>query len=222
VTDPVFSGRDVTEAVAAAGHALGVRVETLRYVVLDPGRPAALGIGASPARIAVLVDRPATTAGPTETQARRDPVTGVRRAIRMIAEEAGLDVSTEVEDGEAALRVVVTGPDRDFFLETDAAVLQAVEHLLQRMYGRFVAPRRLSLDCEGYREQREAALRHRALEMAAAVRGDGVPRATEPLNAYERRVVHLALAAEPGVKTYSVGEGADRRVTVAPAGEGRG
>jgi spoIIIJ-associated protein len=39
----------------------------------------------------------------------------------------------------------------------------------------------------------------------------------EPMNAYERRVVHVALQAEPGVTTYSVGEGPSRRVTVAPA-----
>ncbi len=38
------------------------------------------------------------------------------------------------------------------------------------------------------------------------------------MNAYERRVVHVALQAEPGVTTYSVGQGSDRRVTVAPAG----
>jgi spoIIIJ-associated protein len=39
----------------------------------------------------------------------------------------------------------------------------------------------------------------------------------EPLNAYERRLVHVALQGEPGITTYSVGEGAGRRVTVAPA-----
>ena len=49
------------------------------------------------------------------------------------------------------------------------------------------------------------------------VRGDGRPRESRPLNAYERRIIHVAISEEPGLRTFSVGEGADRRVTVAPA-----
>jgi spoIIIJ-associated protein len=222
VKDQVFSGRDVDEAVAAASAALGVPGKALRYLVLDPGKPAALGLGASPARIAVLLDRPVPTPAPPATPSRSDPAAGARGILRAVAEAAHLEVSTEVVEDEGAMRVVVSGPGRDFFLADDAAALKAVEHLLQRMYGRRVASRRVLLDCEGYREFRDEALRVRARSLAAAVRGDGLPRETGPLNAYERRIVHLALADEPGVRTFSVGEGADRRVTVAPDGEGRG
>jgi spoIIIJ-associated protein len=224
VKDQVFSGRDVDEAVAAASAALGVPEGTLRYLVLDPGKPAALGVGATPARIAVLLDRPlpGSPPAPAGAPSRSDPAAGARGILRAVAEAAHLEVSTEVIEDEGAMRVVVSGPGRDFFLADDAAALKAVEHLLQRMYGRRVASRRVLLDCEGYRESRDEALRVRARSLAAAVRGDGLPRETVPLNAYERRVVHLALADEPGVRTYSVGEGADRRVTVAPDGEGRG
>jgi spoIIIJ-associated protein len=220
--DRIFSGRDVTEAVAAASHALAVPAPNLRYVVLDQGSPAGPGVGASPARIAVLLEAAAPAASDAEASpgaARVDPIAGVRSVLRAIGEAAGLDLSTDVHEEEGVVRVVVAGPGHDFFLEEDAAVLRAVEHLLQRMYGRLVAPRRLLVDCEGYRASREGALRRRALELAAAVRGDGRSRATEPLNAYERRIVHLALAEAPGIRTYSVGEGADRRVTVALAGE---
>jgi spoIIIJ-associated protein len=72
------------------------------------------------------------------------------------------------------------------------------------------------VDCEGHRETRDEAIRLKARGLAAAVRADGTARVTDPLNAYERRIVHMALAEEPGVTTYSVGEGAGRRVTIAP------
>ena len=87
------------------------------------------------------------------------------------------------------------------------------------MYAPFLSSRRLFLDCEGFREQRDEALRQKALGLAAAVRADGTPRLTDPLNAYERRIVHMAVAEEPGVITYSVGEGDGRRVTIAREGD---
>jgi spoIIIJ-associated protein len=63
-------------------------------------------------------------------------------------------------------------------------------------------------------------LRGEALELAAAVLEDGQPRLLGPLNSYERRIVHVALAEDPRVRTFSVGEGSDRRVTIAPAEPG--
>ena len=67
------------------------------------------------------------------------------------------------------------------------------------MFAPFLESRRLLLDYEGHREARDEALRQKALGLAEAVRADGTPRVTDPLNAYERRIVHMALAEEPGV-----------------------
>jgi spoIIIJ-associated protein len=92
--------------------------------------------------------------------------------------------------------------------------------VLQRAFSPQLEGRALHAECEGFREQRDAALAEEARRLAEAVRADGAPRTTEPLNAYERRIVHLAIGEVAGVITYSVGEGAGRRVTVAPAPEG--
>jgi len=225
VKDRVFSGRDVADALAAAGQALGLPAEALRYVVLEAGRAGGLGVSPTPARIAVLLDGsppapPSREAAPPRPAG--DPRAGIRAVVRALGEAAGIDLAAEIEEGEDALRVRLGGTDRGFFLEEGGEVLRATEHLLMRMFARDVAPRGLLVDCEGYREQRDEALRATALELAAAVTADGKARTSPALNAYERRIVHLALAEVKGVVTYSVGEGGDRRVTVAPAGAAPG
>ena len=55
-----------------------------------------------------------------------------------------------------------------------------------------------------------------ALAAPFKVEADGKPRRTEALNSYERRIVHMVVSEHPALETYSVGEGADRRVTIAP------
>jgi spoIIIJ-associated protein len=219
VKDQVFSGRDVEEALAAASQALGVPRAGLRYVVLDPGASSGRGLTAQPARVAVLMDRDAPSLpAPTAPAARAapDPRGGLRAIVRAIAEAAGLDAAAEIEETPDTLTVRIEGGDVAFFLDDDADVLEGLDHLLQRMYQRALEPRRLIVTCEGYRVERDEGLRRTAQELAAAVRRDGVPRTTRPLNSYERRVVHVALAEEPGIRTYSVGEEGNRRVTVAP------
>ena len=111
------------------------------------------------------------------------------------------------------------GSGSSFFYGEDGngEPLRALEHLLQRMYGEALRPRVLRLRCEGFRERRDQALGEAARALAAEVRACGEPRALAAMNAYERRIVHVALQDEPGIRTFSVGEGAERRVTIAPA-----
>lgn len=216
--DQVFSGRDVEEALAAASQALGVPREKLHYVVLDAGATSGRGLNAQPARVAVLMDRTAPPPPPPDPgpRAEKDPRAGARVIVRAIAEAAGLEVAAEIDEAPEALTVRIEGKDVAFFLDDDADVLEGLDHLLQRMYQRALDPRRLVVTCEGYRVERDEGLRRTAQELAEAVRRDGVPRTTRALNSYERRVVHVALAAEPGIRTYSVGEEGNRRVRVAP------
>ena len=220
MSDRAFTGRDIPEALAAASRALGVPADRLRYVVLEAGTPGGHGIGGTPARIAVLVDAapapraagPAPPSGPPQ-----EPGPVLRALVRSLAEAAGVDLAAEIEEGGGALTVRLEGPGCPMLLEEEGEVLRSLEHLLQRAASRPGARHRVVVTCPGYRETRDEGLRAEARALAAAVRGDGQPRETRPLNAYERRIVHVTVAEEPGLRTYSVGEGADRRVTVAPA-----
>ena len=236
--DRIFSGSDVSEAVALAAANLGLPLAQLRYVVLEAGSPGGRGLSPTPARIAVLLEdvreadsrRPAAAAalgagrgsraGEPRGQAREiEPRSGIRDTVRAIAEAGGLEVSAEVTDGPEVVRVELAGADRGFFLEPDgsAEVLRATEHLLLRLYGAALMPRALRLSGEGFREQRDAALAAEARRLAEAVLGDGQAREMLSLNSYERRVVHMTLAEVPGVTTASTGEGPTRRLTIAPA-----
>jgi spoIIIJ-associated protein len=221
--DQVFSGPDVAAAKAAAGQALGLSEAALRFVVLDAGAPAGLGITARPARIAVLMaapGAPAPAVAPAAAAPAGDWQASLGRLLGALSELSGVAVGFRIDESEDAVSVHLEGA-REFLLEDDASLVQALEHLFQRAFAERLA-KRLVLECEGYRDQREAGLRARARAWAAEVRTSGRPRETPPLNAYERRLVHMTVAEEPGLKTFSVGEGADRRVTIAPADPGAG
>jgi len=227
VKDRVFSGPDVEEAIAVAAANLGLPRAELRYVVLEPGTAGGRGLKPTPARVAVLLPEPGRPVAverdrePAPTAAP-DPRAGLRETIRVLAEAGGLEVGAEVEESEEAVVVHLHGADEAFFLGEDGRgeVLRATEHLLLRLYGAALQPRALRLTCEGFRARRDEALAIEARRLAVAVRAEGQPRTMEPMNAYERRIVHVALQAEPGVVTHSEGQGSDRRVTVAPAGSG--
>ena len=222
--DAVFSGSDVPAAVAAAAQALGRTPDTLRYVVLDPGGPGGLGLKPTPARIAVLFD----DAGPAPAAAAPTPgppavsapppgwPTAIRRVIDALVQTGDLELVVEIVEEEESVRVRLSGPDREFFLQDGGEPLSALDHLLRKLANPGDR-RRLLLECEGYRDVRDDALRDEALRLAEGVRKDGRERRTEALNAYERRIIHVTLAEVPDVRSYSVGEEGDRRVVVAPA-----
>jgi spoIIIJ-associated protein len=228
VRDRIFSGQDVEDALALAAATLGLPQGDLRYVILDEGKPAepaGRGLKPTPARVAVLLQDQVpgvTRPGPRREEAvvSTDPRGEVRATVRAVAEAGGLDLEAEIEEDEGALFVRLRGEDLSLLLGPDGKgeAFRALEHLLQRMYGSAFAPRAVRLVGEGFRELRDSALADEARRVAAEVRADGRPRTLEPQNAYERRVVHLALQDEPGVTTFSVGEGLERRVTVAPRG----
>ncbi len=225
-----------------AASALGLPPERLRYFVLDTGTVGGLGLKATPARVAVLlgvtgapagspVPVPARAKAPQATAAAEEPSAGVEAGeaspdlpaaveavVTALAAAAGIDLSARVTLSADTLLVELAGRDVASFLlgPSEPPVADALEHLLLGMFAHQISPRRLRVECEGQREHREEKLRAKALALGAAVLADGQLRTTDPLNAYERRLVHMAVAEQAGLITYSVGGGADRRVTIAP------
>jgi spoIIIJ-associated protein len=230
--DPVFAGPDVPSAVESAAEALGLLPEQLRFVVLDPGSAGGPGRSPSSARIAVLLGAPAPAPAPKPTPAAAPPATTpargtappmtpeavqgrLRQLVAELGRAAGLPLEVHFEAKDAQTLVVRLSGSSEFLLAEEGERLQALEHLFQRIAADHIEAR-LVVDAEGYRQAREIRITQRALALADEVRSSGTPRQTGPLNSYERRLVHVALANEPGVQTFSVGEGASRRVTIAP------
>lgn len=75
---------------------------------------------------------------------------------------------------------------------------------------------RVTLDTENYRSKREETLQRLARKIASQVKATGKPRVLEPMNPYERRILHAALQNNPFVSTYSEGTEPNRRVVIAP------
>jgi spoIIIJ-associated protein len=93
--------------------------------------------------------------------------------------------------------------------------LNALQFITRLMVNRRLRGRaNIVVDVEGYKVRREKALRQLAHRMAERVARDGRTVSLEPMPAYERRIVHLALRDHPAVTTYSVGEGDSRKVTI--------
>ena len=127
----------------------------------------------------------------------------------------------EVAEDRDAATVRLSLADPSFLLGPDGegAPARALEHVLHRSFVSDVSPRKLRVEFPGYRETRDQALHELALRLAAEVRRTNAPRETAPLNAYERRIVHMAAATAGGVVTRSEGEGAERRVVLRPAND---
>jgi len=220
--DLIFEGRDVTEALQMAAERLGQAPESLRYIVLEAGGSRGEDASGAPARIAILHEaRPSGSvqpdSDPDPAPSPQDPQAGMRSILRAIAAAADVDLACDITQDDETLTVRIAGPGRELLLADHARPLKALTHLLQRMYGHTLAPVRIRLECEGYREQREQEIKALALELAASVRSDGQERSAPAMNSYERRLIHVALSGEPGLRTYSSGTGSDRRLVIALA-----
>jgi len=145
--------------------------------------------------------------------------------LRSILDAARLDLRFQIltvdeagkDAGEAAVSVVFEGRDTELLLEHNAELLLALEHLMMRALR--LDPRAHELvrfDAADFRATRLAELRLAAQVAAQRVRELHQPFRLSPMSARERRVVHLALANEKGVRTESEGDGERRRVVIYP------
>ena len=121
-----------------------------------------------------------------------------------------------VDEDEVA--VDVTGGDPGKIIGRGGRTLAALEYLTNAVVNRdeTVDSVRVNIDVGGYKARRDDRLRGEARKAAARVRKTGFAVELDPMNAGERRVIHMALADDPSVKSESSGEGRDRRVVVKP------
>ena len=132
-------------------------------------------------------------------------------SVRAVPEAAAPDDGAEVFAD-------LSGRDKDLLLERGGELLQSIEHLAHRAL-RLEPPwqDKLFLDCAGYRALRMEELKMIARTAAERVQTSRQPFKLNPMSSRERRIVHLALQAFPGVRTESAGVGPQRQVVIYPA-----
>ena len=112
-------------------------------------------------------------------------------------------------------KVILEGQNLGALIGRRGETLDAIQQLTSYSVNRTGGRVRIQLDAEGYREKREQSLQHLARKVAAKVVKYRRSVMLEPMNAYERHVIHTALQDVPGVTTYSTGVDPNRRVIVA-------
>lgn len=109
----------------------------------------------------------------------------------------------------------IEGADSELLQSQTGELLEAVQHLINQIFGRQLpAGERLVCDVEGFRATREAELQAMANLAAKRVRDSGVSFTFQPMNANERRIIHLTLADQEDLYTESIGEGSERKLKV--------
>jgi spoIIIJ-associated protein len=202
------SGRTIHEAVTAAVAQLETTTDKVRVEVLSEGDDGG-SFGGPTARVRVTEL--------SELALRiRDQIT---QLVTLMDVEAKVYVSDEAEDTEEGSRIVnieVLGDDVGILIGwrgEHLRALQAVANLLANSRGEKA---RVLVDVGGYRSRREETVRGIALRAARQARMTGDKITLDPMPAFERRAIHLALESDPSVTTESVGEEPSRRVQILP------
>ena len=133
----------------------------------------------------------------------------------------GVEAEVTLDNGPRHEGIEVLGPDLGALIgrggENLVALQQITSAITSRRVGRTV---HIPVDIEGYRRRREEQLREIARRVASRVKASGQAVTLEPMLAYERRIVHLAVQDTPGVKTESVGVDPNRRVVISSTAPG--
>ncbi len=127
---------------------------------------------------------------------------------------ARLSLKFELNSKEDADEVQFSGEDAGILLARHAEILNALEYLCNRIFEK--RGKRITFDCNGYRELRAEELRLMALTAAEQVKRLGKPFKLNPMSPEERRIVHLSIADDDQIRTESEGYGEHRQVVIHP------
>ncbi len=137
--------------------------------------------------------------------------------LNSIFERTGFDVRASASENELGCVLSIEGADSALLLNLGGELLDALQQILNQAYGRNLPKgQRIICDADNYRAARESELRAMAEHAARQVRATSAAFVFGPMEASERRVIHLSLANEEDLVTESIGEGNSRRLRVAP------
>lgn len=199
------TGKTVDEALASAKEQIGVESVDMDYEIVELPKRGLFGMGSSPAVIRV-----------TYTVPDRNPALSF---VSSLVKALSIDAEVTAADGEEGeMKLTVEGEGAGMLIGHHGETLDALQYLASLAYARGVegdeSKRRVTVDIEGYREKRAETLRTLARRMSARVLKYKRSVTLEPMNPYERRIIHSEVQNIEGVTTHSIGVDTERRIVI--------
>lgn len=198
-----MTGRTIAEATKNALRELNVTEDKVKIDILDQGNKGLFNlIGCRPAKIRVTV--------------KKDYISEAREFLREVLNSMGIKAEIRIREEQDALKIILAGPEMGLLIGYRGETLDSLQYLVSLVINKDHEEeyKRVILDTENYRQKREETLKRLALKIANKARRTRKVVKLEPMNPYERRVIHSVLQNDPEVKTYSEGEEPYRRVIV--------
>jgi len=230
------SGKTEDEAVESALLQLGLTRDEVSVEIIEQAKSGFLGFKSTPAVVRVsyesLSEPPDETPKKSSNESRdeslklnetkEEPFDRADRAERVEAfikgllERMDVEAAMEISQGNGSVDVKLTGKEPGALIGRRGETLDAIQHLTNYVINRGGSGRtRINVDAENYRQRRNETLEALAVRIAGKVMKYRKNMTLEPMNAYERHVIHSALQDYANITTYSVGSEPNRRIVVA-------
>ena len=205
----ITTGKTIDDAVAAAVAELGVpSKENIEYTVIEEPKKGLFGIGATPAKISA--------------KAVFKGELFALEFVKQLVGDMGLDVTVELRDvaGEKSSKLIdITGEGAGALIGHHGDTLDSIQYLAnlaanKRVNGVKPDYVKITVDAENYRAKRENTLRELARRMADKVLKQKRSVMLEPMNPYERRIIHSEIQNIEGVSTNSIGSENNRKIVI--------
>ena len=200
-----YKGKNVDEAITNACVDLGIAADQLDYEVIEKGSSGFLGIGSKSAVIQAK-----------KNESVEEIATEFLNKV-FDAMELTLKIDLQIEEGEKenTININVIGDDMGILIGKRGQTLDSLQYLVSLVVNKDSDKfHRVKLDTENYRERRKATLENLAKNISLKVKRIKKPVALEPMNPYERRIIHSALQNDRYCTTKSEGEEPYRHVVV--------
>ncbi|ENZ00185.1 hypothetical protein HMPREF1092_02689 [Clostridium thermobutyricum] len=198
------TGKTVDEALEKALNELNVSKERVIIDVIDEGSKGFLSIiGSKPAKIKVTL--------------KYDYIREAKIFTQNLLKHMNVKGTVDISEENDTVKIDVSGPKMGTIIGYRGETLDSIQYLISLVVNKDheINYKKVILDTENYRAKREETLKRVALKTARKVIKTGKPFKLEPMNPYERRIIHAALQNESKISTYSEGEDPYRKVVVA-------
>ena len=216
-----FTAKTVSEAITDACQEFGVTSDRLVYEVIEKESAGFLGIGSKPAIIkaAIKVEEEVKVveAPKKEKESSASFEEIAKTFLRDVFEAMKMEVAivAKFNEEERNLDIELSGDDMGMLIGKRGATLDSLQYLVSLVVNKSTDDYvRVKVDTENYRERRKETLENLAKNIAYKVKRTKRPVSLEPMNPYERRIIHSALQNDKYVTTHSEGEDPFRRVIV--------